>query len=811
MPIDNISPQATLTVTTISRPKRVAFLINPDIIDGEDIDEIFKYCLTVWGGKFYAIIPTSGQEIKPDWWKLLTILDPDIIYSYVPLQDTLVEHINRNILPIRIKEPRDPLVKPTGYRPYEFDIGALTIEDIPRSVWNSRNFFYAPTFFYIKESNDKSVTSSFVLRNFGTFPGTINYTEDALFRDIPYKLIEKFDEKPAKVLETIFNEAKLYPRRITVPADFCGLYASRKYVPVFDPFMSGFHIVVGDSPLDALYMWNRGLISSQNNGRNTFWIPKDHCLDDDLLTYVAKWINENYWGDQTERGGKVISYSIDEGVVQDVAKKISNLARYYYQPVRIPSDKFPCPNVKRFEPHSFERATDRQTDVVPLSENKGIAGFQRPHFLFRGHPQFGWMVDCIIQYHPERYDWTNIRPIWQLPKRLGIAWLFLGNNSRIIEGGIPSVEVTTKDDIVNFEIPSDNSVFWTFLNIHGHSNRPANFPILPPPTSFDQFRTSDKGRYLRGLVSLFGNLYNAGRIFEDTYWRDVLLLMAGRPDYVKELKFRSDIVLREIKELFSKDPTPIFADTPRANQLAEELARKLPLRDRKIEELTKKQLVSHFSMLRGKALKANPHDSYWQSYQKFDEWRGSDLQSLLEDKIFLQGAKSSCPHCGTRQWYLVDNLKANMRCDGCLMNYPLPPEPEWSFRLNSLVSNALRKHGLLPVLYTLYDINRFPGMFLYLPCQDIYKGNEPDPYTDIDIMVIKDGKFIIGEVKSDPSGFEPTQFEKLKEISMNLLPDELLIAAPGDSWPSDITLKVRKLSDELKAKEIKVSPILLKW
>ncbi|MBM4065793.1 MAG: hypothetical protein FJ266_09160 [Planctomycetes bacterium] len=161
----------------------------------------------------------------------------------------------------------------------------------------------------------------------------------------------------------------------------------------------------------------------------------------------------------------------------------------------------------------------------------------------------------------------------------------------------------------------------------------------------------------------------------------------------------------------------------------------------------------------------------------------------------------------------MDDLGSEMRCNGCLFYFPLPPDTSWSFRLNDLVQNALRKHGTLAVLHTLYELQRdsFSEMFLYLPCQDIFKNDRNAPFTDLDIVVIKEGKFIIGEVKSDPSGFTHSDFEKLKEVAIDLLPNEMLLAAPGDKWPEDVFAGIKNLTDALKPIDVTVSPQLLRW
>jgi len=807
----NSDTQTVLTVTSISRPKRVAFLVHSENIDNNGINQIIRYSIGTWGGRFHAIIPTSGEEIAPAWWKLLTILDPDIIYSFLPLNDKLIQRINRHILPAKIIEPNKRANVEDTYRINTFEIGALGIEDIPRFKWESRGFLDKPSFFYIKEGKENNQNNSFALCNFGTLPKTADLSIESLFRDIPCEIIEPNGMMPTKILETIFEKAKPYPRRIIMPIDFCQMYASRNYSLDYADYTRGFHLVVGNQPLDAIYAWNRALISDLTSGRNGFWLAEEHSQDKDLLRLLSRWIDETFWTGNIEKKGYVISHSVDLSFLQNLAQKMCELTHFHFKAFRINPDDFPCPNARKFIPSLFERGQVCQTDKVPLSEDKGLVGFQRPPFLIKGHPQFGWMADLEIQYHPERYNWTNVRPTWKLPKRLGLAHKFYDNykrSSRIVNGGLPSIEAATEDTVIHIRIPSDLAVVWTWLehrtNTRNHS--PQTTPL------FTEIHVSDKGRYLQGIIRLFGNIYSAGSIFEDPFWRDVLLRMAGKPDYHKDFTEIKKIILKSTNEISTEDPTQVVT-SPRFDQFAEKLTQKLLSIDVKSNELTLEQLKGRFSQLRGEVLREDPNNGWWKANEKFDEVKEQELQNLLEKKVFLQGLELSCPHCGTRQWYVVDDLGSEMRCNGCLFYFPLPPDTSWSFRLNDLVQNALRKHGTLAVLHTLYELQRdsFSEMFLYLPCQDIFKNDRNAPFTDLDIVVIKEGKFIIGEVKSDPSGFTHSDFEKLKEVAIDLLPNEMLLAAPGDKWPEDVFAGIKNLTDALKPIDVTVSPQLLRW
>lgn len=769
---EEIFPQSTLTVTTSFRPKRVAFLVNPEETNEDELNEIFSYCQGVWGGGYNIIIPATSKEIAHDWWKLFVSIDPDIVYSFLELDDYLIERINRHILPSKIIEITPARKEQRGSSIDPFEIRALGIEDIPRFMWANRGIIREPHFFYIKKSWKKTPYLSFILRNFGILPDVLAMNE--AFHGVPHEIIDA----SKGTANEIFNKLLPIAERCTIPADLCQLYAAPHFAFKQEPFFDGFHLVVGDHPLDVIYHWNHSLTSRQYNGRDTLWLSEEQCSDTDLLQLVGKWIQKTFWAQN--RYGKIISYSVDKSKLKALADTMKGIVNFGFKIEVLRPDRYPSPDGT----HLLKLGMAHQTEQVSMSENQGLVGFQRPLFLFKGHPQFGWMVDLEIQYHPERYAiYTNARPNWQLPKRLGLAQKFFDYKmeSRIVKGGQVSVAVTTEDRTIKFKVPSDLDVVWTYLD-----KRYTNIDRKRSSgkARFTDLYVSDKGRYLQGLLRLFGSIYGVCHFFEDPFWRHILLLMAGVNNSAKKTSNSCPECGKEIEKTIETNGKPLTIDN-----------------------------IKHaFGELRGKALKEDSKDNnYWQIYDRFDDLKESDLRYLIDKRVLLQGIDLRCPHCYTHQWCVVDDLGTEMRCNGCLLHFPLPTAPKWSFRLNDLVGNALRKHGTLAVLQTLYNLQQFKGMFLYLPCQDIFEDEQRDCFTDLDIVVITDEKFIVGEVKSATNGFKAKDFEKLLEVAKELVPDQVILAAPGNEWPEEAKLEIQKFSETLVPFEVEVLPYLLWW
>jgi hypothetical protein len=90
----------------------------------------------------------------------------------------------------------------------------------------------------------------------------------------------------------------------------------------------------------------------------------------------------------------------------------------------------------------------------------------------------------------------------------------------------------------------------------------------------------------------------------------------------------------------------------------------------------------------------------------------------------------------------------------------------WYYRLNSLVRVATSFHGTIPLLITLgqlmFDAR---SSFIFMPSLDLFdKAKDGDSrrynhWGEVDLVCIKDGKFILGEVKQSVGLFKDLRQE----------------------------------------------------
>ena len=174
------------------------------------------------------------------------------------------------------------------------------------------------------------------------------------------------------------------------------------------------------------------------------------------------------------------------------------------------------------------------------------------------------------------------------------------------------------------------------------------------------------------------------------------------------------------------------------------------------------------------------------------------LAGLTKRGILLMGFRVRCPSCGYRAWHHIDDAKQTLPCGGCNAAFPMPPEPRWHYRLNSLAGAAHAQHGLLPVVLVLGQLLMDArSAFLFAPCLDLFNNDNKGPVGDLDVAVILDGQFVIGEVKQSRDLFDEATFAKMESVARRLLPDILLFASMDREPTLLITKEIRRLSEVL--------------
>ncbi len=744
------SGRSAITVTATSRPKRVAFLLDPEKTTVHDVDVVTQFAVRQWGGGYYPLIPTNGSDLARDYWRLLAASDPDVVYPLSDIDETLANRIQVEIGPAvmdtfdeRRRSDERLWIDPRH-------TSALGVLDIPRAMAARRRSILPHSFLYLTAMGE-SDSRTFVLRNFGLLDEVVS-TKEA-FGQLPIQPVE-MDSTDVGTLLTLMTSQ--HSHQLVTPRHLSTSFMTPPFRPKHDSFGQSFHLVVGDSIHDALYAWNRQQVSTRWKGQDFLWLPTSSITDKALLEVVGKWIARFYWDNQ-QKHGYVVSFSLDEATLDSVGMEVSKTAWMPLKGKRMPTEQFPITGVEPQWEGPFEDPPPTAHQQIALHDDKGLVSIPAPRFVRSRHRSEtdGWMVDLNIEYHLDSNRYWNQADYWRLPRRATVAM-------RLIQ---PTMKATQQRVCT----------------------------------------VSSQGEKLAGLIGLAGSLGAAGSLFEDAYARELLLGLAGS----SEGHTRSQVIrVQNLLKKFDNEGDSL-SDQGKSTELARRIVDKIAHFSEPTPSVSWEDCKRIFS-----EVKASDEGKDALANDSFDEFRVRQLEELVESTIFIQGALLDCPHCGTKNWRTVDAVSPQIKCDGCVQSFAFSPTASWLFRLNELVSNAIDKSGILAVLHALVQLERWAhDFFLYLPCQDLYEDRGDGRYervTDLDLVVVQDGRFIIGEVKSSAEGFLEYNFERLIELALEIRPAKVVFAATGTKWPDTVGAHFAEVKKRLEP-DVEVEAILVDW
>lgn len=793
--------RGSLLASSAVRPLRIAFLVHQDTATPAEIAQIVRHSSSCWGGAYHGIFPTNGREVPGQWSTLLKLLDPDVIYSLAPLDETFVLELARTICPARIIQidARERERLGAGHLVQGHDIGAASVYGVPAVVWHGRDVVQPPRFANLRDHwrAELSPEELFAVLNFGSFPGTV--ASDAAFSELPTTAfdLDGFDRAE-------FLRFAARPGRLFAPLDIAAAEAPRVLWMPYDPWANDCHIVVGDHLFELLYLASRRLTTPFGHGRSTVWLPTS-LIEGAAFQQVAEWLMRAYWPSGGQAIAKVVSYSLDDDRLEAVRANVARLTHWPAQARRlnVPDLPFPADAWNQLRPQEAE------PQHLAIEEGRVLLSYRAPEFLRR--PNNGRvMLDAAIQFRPERYSHTNVRPNWRLPRRLDLVRLFFrSEGTRVTSGGLPSVSVSPLESSVWVSIPADRAVVWGCIQRRASAERRREMRSAEP--RFSEFHTSKAGLQLQGVLRILGGINAARGLFEDYYWQRVFLTLSGvQRDAIAQRTSRAE---RLLVDFFRENRAPVGADGERVAELAEHLGRRFVIRRERPGAVTLRKLQNWFGQWRSEAIRAGGSAAeWWRHHDSFDEWRRSDLNDLLEAGVMEQGCTVTCSDCGSPNWYPASRLGPMLACPSCSFETPMGAEPEWSFRVNELLANALDREGALAMLLALVELEHFQSdMFLFLPPQDVFERESRAAFTDVDLAFIRAGKFGIAEVKSNPRAFDADDLERIAVVAEDWEPDIVLLAAPGSSWPNEVSAGIERLRDRLAARRVVVKPWLLSW
>ena len=794
------------------RPIKIAFLVNPQQSDWQgQIDAICDFGQDKWGGRYYPIVPTDGTLIGADWWHFLGELDPDYVISVFPLADSLVAEIRKRINPIDVELP-----KPNGdQKPLIFTSNeGLSVYPNQSTVSKFQRIISNNVLAAVRGIHWTGETEvfRFLLQNFGVFDDI--YPLDRVLEKVEKKEVFRANntQELADMLKGMTKPMLdfVYPIQYSMfgkPSWYLELENEHAY--------ENFGLIVGDTFDDQLFLRNK--IFYERDSSHTrirhLWIPKFFYEDAELMSALGAWLL------RVTKEVHLFSFSVTKAKLLKIAEKLDlktdsqmflNSLRKdvtTYKNKKFPFPKFPVEHKFSFcDRISHPLAPPKDGDFHRSSQLEDSFSVESPSQL-EGFTERGyWMAEVFIEvdksrfYHQKEFLPQTGTFWWQLPRKNYLARDIFKGKARIDSRGIPVVQLPGKNPVLSFKLPSEFQLVRSCL-LGDWKGRMAG-EVKRKHLEIEEAQPSNIGKYLSGFLEVFGGLALAHGYLEEKYWRDMFDILSGR-DFSKEPNLKVE-VKNTLRKRIRQDRTKneIVSNFESLDDYVIELSKKVAFDGKplKFKDLLKAKIKEH------KAFKAHHGLDY-----PFDTSAlRRSMSNLLELGVLQMGLSQKCPRCGSVNWYSIDESKQHSICTGCRYEFSLHATPECSYKLSSLARRGIFAHGLVPVTLALGQmLNDSRSSFFYGPCMDLFKiiSNDPLKYeriTDSDIVCIKDGKFIIGEIKQSQNQFTLRQMELLAEIAEIIEADVLLFSSQDKQLETKTETMIEKVKEQLKNSNIEV-------
>ena len=588
---------------------------------------------------------------------------------------------------------------------------------------------------------------------------------------------------------------------------------------VNSPSNNYFDVIIGNTIQDIIYSWNCPLLVGRRKrgGISHIWLPTELAYDPNMQEALCAWFRRVTFlrGDNPEKL-RFVSYSTEERELHDIAERFSENLR-----ASTLVERFQEPQIPNFraensffthigEGMDIHRAQGNE-EILELAEPKGLA----PHDG-NGH----WMADFYIEFISHRY--SNQEEIgmtatpslyWRLPNRNHLAFDMFDKPSRIRRDGFPSVMMQIGENVLRLRLSDVDSVVASLFCRANYPARESDPRTQLAAAPYYLAETSDKGKYLHGVLELFGSLSYVCTVLRNAYWRSIFDAFSKN---INAEQHSQESIANKLRKLIAQSES--LAD----NSDAIESLSKIVVNELKKLDLKQKEFPL------GKFMREAEH--WWKKeVEAMSEFEGESemtmvdlgfgeedvkrkLGQLTQRNIIQIGVKPRCPTCGMTHWYHVDDIGQHLTCQGCRMEFSLDPELPWYYRLNGLIQAAHARHGISPevlVLGQLFDESRTsfffsPNLDLFVVPQD-KSSQRLEKVAEVDIACIQDGKFIIGEVKQSMSLFRKKDFDTMAEIAKRAKPDVVLFSCMGSPRLKESILKhIERIKAELSPLEIDV-------
>jgi hypothetical protein len=194
------------------------------------------------------------------------------------------------------------------------------------------------------------------------------------------------------------------------------------------------------------------------------------------------------------------------------------------------------------------------------------------------------------------------------------------------------------------------------------------------------------------------------------------------------------------------------------------------------------------------------------------------IDDLLRKGIILRGLILKCRFCRNADWFALAQVGQEFDCRRCGRRQHMTREnwfgadadayeASFYYKLDEIVFQGLRNDMDTPLLTLAALQERSRESFLFAPEMCFFKGEEPKPWMEADLLCISDGVLTVGEVKSAASigataTEEKTSLMNYRELAKSLGARRIVLATGSSAWNPSTQSNIDLI---FKASEIEVA------
>lgn len=815
-----------------ARPVRVAFFIDDHEHSNAMLEAIFKSCMGRWGGRFNLLIPTTSAGPKENYLNWLQAYDPDIIYSYVDLDDAAIEQLQERFYPsflIRHDFYRRTERDAHAYYPkLPFDCLKITslipMATLPTIFDGSRNGRFL-------EAMGSLQNTPFVRDSFGFFTecaghgffATLNEFGNTvtLVADADCQPRERYIRQPNETVSDVVSLINFATNKSLITMSQLSSMVTPRLDINNHRWGNTFNIVVGDTFTDRVVYWNtRSLYPKwRDRGYVDLRIPRAYLSDANILDALSKFIrarNQVTGHSNSTPYATVRSSSVPLDELNSLVTALKGNSSWVVFNTETFSTIDECiPSAEELEradyvvAENFMARAAAQWSETPADSEQLVVNPPAPKPLkycpahFQSANEGAWAIDVEIDRKLDYSLVSNVQQKWQLPRRLRITRALIsghqiaGNSSafvmpRVSNGGLLTVYANVATTPIPIKLPDDEDAiataflqgrdWWPFVRTAGEQM---------PNQLLRDIRRSENGRYFAGTLGIFGTLNEASDILLHSFWRDQFEKLGASPRQTENTRSVVEAALTNRFRAgveFPRDKTKL------ANiilQQADQYRTSIPCR-------SWNDFLQDFTLIQDRHWQAHPPQGGMTT--EHEEMRENEtrlfkrgVQDLCEKGILYQGYEHRCSKCLHRSWFAIDNLGPQIKCEVCRREEPAPVDRPWQFRLNEFVREALRKHGVWPLFWALSKMRNFrESSFYFAGPLDVYttgtRWDRATGDTDIDLTVITNGLVRMCEVKQSIRQLDSNTITNFAQLMLKLRPDIATVAVMEAETPNLRTL-----------------------